>query len=141
MIRAISSPSSSTTGWATLIFAINSSSHKAAPRAGQASQLPENKDRRNARQAEGTTPRQAGLPQAISLDRGSEEFRIDVSGLSPLYSEGRHQGRYRRDHLQQAPCLRPRKALGHNVIQQDAEWPPVSCDIDEKDRLVVELEL
>src|SRR6267154_1494542 len=35
MIRAISSPSSSTTGLATLIFAINSSSHRAAPSAGR----------------------------------------------------------------------------------------------------------
>src|SRR6266853_1198726 len=141
MIRAISSPSSSTTGWATLIFAINSSSHRAAPRAGQASQLPENKDRRNARQAEGTTRGQAGLPPAISLDGGSEEFRIDVSGLSPLYRKGRHQGRYRRDHLQQASCLRPRKDLGYNVVQKSAQRRPVTCDIDDEDRLVMKLEL
>src|ERR1700730_12668708 len=55
------------------------------------------------------------------LDRGSEESRIEVSGLSRLHREGRHQGRYRRNHLHQASCLRPRETASHNMVQQDAE--------------------
>src|SRR5580700_6356671 len=106
MIRAISSPSSSTTGWATLIFAI-----KFILVCGRTKVLPS---------FTGAEDRGRKIPgQARDVEGSYAALEEPGGGVVPgwrLCFECGHQGRDCRDHPEQLSCLRPRKAFYDDIV-------------------------
>src|SRR5438105_4640509 len=126
MIRAISSPSSSTTGWATLIFAIEFilvyGRTKGAARLDDLRKIKSGVIR--------------GKPEPPMHCSQLRVYQRLWAGL-----ERRHEDRDRRDHPEQFSRLRPRKACRDDLIEESAQRRPVATDIGEQDRLVVQPEL
>src|SRR5215831_757845 len=128
MMRAISSPSSSTTGRATLDLC-----HTCHPRMRLTRRVNlgfASRRKYGALQSEATRRRHA-----------SESSRIHLPCRARRLREHRHRRGDGWHNLQQSVRLWSRKSLGNYVIEQGAQRRPVAVDIDEQDRLVVKSEL
>src|SRR5215469_1429211 len=125
MMRVISSPSSSTIGWATLIFFMTSWSrfvaadHSRADRAVASAHIPLPQESLPASQALGLSdelrPRRGFDRLHQLLDGGDDLVEIAVGGCG--------------------------KALGDHVIDEAQQALPVAGDVDQEDGLVMQAEL
>src|SRR6266436_8205721 len=78
---------------------------------------------------------------ARSQPAGSETLDIGLVRHRRRFPKSRHQRRDAWNHLQQSSGLRAGKAGIDDMIEEGAQRCPVAADVDEQDRLVVQLKL